>query len=268
MSQQLGYLMPAAKSQAIFGPTQNKLLRMLPAFELSALLSNASEVSLQPAAILRTEDQSADHVYFPMSGIISLDIVLRNQQSIEAALVGYNAAVGLFAALGIDRAPGRAVVQAPGRAMRIPAAKFAALAERSPVIRDMIVKGVALQFWETQQNVACGATHDVQARLCRWLVRCHEFCYGEAIPLTQDFLARMLAVRRTTVTLAASALQDAGVIQYRRGVIQVLDRGALEHQSCECQSVLADQTERLMSSGLEMTPNATELPSVSSRSGG
>jgi CRP-like cAMP-binding protein len=246
MLRSLGHLSPPIRGQAIFGPTQNLLLRMLPPYELSALLSDASEVNLQPGMILREREKCLASVCFPMSGFISLDIVMRNQQSVETAMVGDNSAVGLLAGLGIEYVPGRAVVQAPGRAIRIPAKGFKAAAAQSPIIRDMIVKGVALLFWETQQNVTCAAIHDVQSRLCRWLVRCHDFCNGEAIPLTQDFLARMLAVRRTTITLAASELQDAGIIQYRRGIIQVLDRVGLEHRSCECHSAIAEQVRQMM----------------------
>jgi CRP-like cAMP-binding protein len=240
-----GQLITSSKGPAIFGPTQNLLLRMLPPHELSSLLSEASNINLQPGTILQNWREEPAYVHFPMSGIVSLDIVMRSQQSVEAALVGHNSAVGLLAGLGIAYAPARATVQAPGRAIRIPMKAFRA-ATRSPVVRDMVVKGVALLFWETQQNVACSAAHDVQSRLCRWLLRCHDFCNGEAIPLTQDFLAQMLAVRRTTITLAASTLQDAGVIQYRRGVIQVLDREGLEQRSCECREVIADHVRRVV----------------------
>lgn len=246
------HLMTPTKGQSIFGPTQNLLLRMLPPPELSALLSEASDVNLQPGTILSVEHEQPACVHFPMSGVVSLDIVMRNQHSVEAALVGHNSAVGLLGGLGIAYVRERAVVQAPGRAIKIPMKAFRAAA-RNPVIRDMVTKGVALLLWETQQNVACSAVHDVQSRLCRWLLRCHDFCNGEAIPLTQDFLARMLAVRRTTITLAASALQDAGIIQYRRGVIQVLDRAGLEQRSCECHAVVVDQIRLMVAGKLDLT---------------
>ncbi len=241
-----GHYSPSAKGQTIFGPTQNLLLRLLPPYELASLLSEASEVNLQPGMILRDGKERVASVYFPMSGFISLDVVMRNQQSIETAVVGDNSAVGLLGGLGVEYIPGRAVVQAPGRAIKIPVKALRTAAVRSPLIHDMIVKGVSLLFWETQQNVTCAAVHDVQSRLCRWLLRCHDFCNGETIPLTQDFLARMLAVRRTTITLAASALQDARIIQYRRGVIQVLDRVGLEQRSCECHSAIAEQVRHMM----------------------
>lgn len=250
MLRSLGHLATPPKSQAILGPTQNLLLRMLPPDDLSLLLADASEVNLQPGAVLRDGREQPACVCFPMTGIVSLDIVMRNEQSAEAALVGHNSAVGLLTGLGVAHVHGRAVVQAPGRAINIPVKAFAAAA-RSSNIREMVVKGIALLFWETQQNVGCAAIHDVQSRLCRWLLRCHDFCNGETIPLTQDFLARMLAVRRTTITVAASGLQDLGIIQYRRGIIQVLDRVGLEQRSCECHAVIAQQVHQMTAAKLD-----------------
>jgi hypothetical protein len=148
------HLMTPTKGQSIFGPTQNLVLRMLPPPELSALLSEASDVNLQPGTILSVEHEQPACVHFPMSGVVSLDIVMRNQHSVEAALVGHNSAVGLLGGLGIAYVRERAVVQAPGRAIKIPMKAFRAAA-RNPVIRDMVTKGVALLLWETQQNTMC-----------------------------------------------------------------------------------------------------------------
>ena len=245
-----GHLATPRKLPPILGPTQNLLLRMLPLQDLSLLLADASEVNLQPGAILRGGHEQPTSVYFPMSGIVSLDIVMRNEQSAEAALVGHNSAVALLTGLGVAHVHGRALVQAPGRAIKIPVPRFTAAARNSR-IREMVIKGVALLFWESQQNVACAAIHDVQSRLCRWLLRCHDLCNCETIPLTQDFLARMLALRRTTITLAASGLQDVGIIQYRRGIIQVLDRVGLEQRSCECHAVIAQQVHQMTAAKLD-----------------
>src|SRR5262249_50532204 len=142
-------------------------------------------------------------------------------------------------------AMGRAVVQLPGTAAWLSAPHFHAAAVQSQAIRDLIVRYNDLLLAQVQQSVACNALHALEGRLCRWLLQTHDCTDGNVIPLTQEFLGQMLGVRRTTVTIAARLLQSAGLIRYRRGHIQILDRAALEKLSCECYAAIrgyADKT--------------------------
>jgi CRP-like cAMP-binding protein len=132
----------------------------------------------------------------------------------------------------------------PGTAAWISASRFYAAASESRAIRDLVVRYNDLLLAQVQQSVACNALHALEARLCRWLLQTHDCIDGDAIPLTQEFLGQMLGVRRTTVTIAARLLQSAGLIRYRRGLIQILDRAALEEIACECYAAVrrnADQ---------------------------
>ena len=148
-------------------------------------------------------------------------------------------------ALGAQSTFARALVQLPGTAARLSAAQFHAAASQSQGIRDLVLHYNDLLLAHIQQSVACNALHALEARLCRWLLQSHDFVDDGVIPLTQEFLGQMLGARRTTVTVAARLLQSAGLIRYRRGHIQILDRKALEDISCECYAVVRHITNKV-----------------------
>jgi CRP-like cAMP-binding protein len=209
-------------------------LAALPAAELASLTPFLKDVVLERGAVLQHPGDVVEQVYFPRSGMISVVVVMRTGEEVETATVGREGALGTGVALGSRRATGRALVQLPGAAARIPAAQFVAAASRSGVIHDIAARYNTLLIAQIQQSVACNALHDAEARLCRWLLSCSDRVNSDTIPLTQEFLGQMLGVRRTTVTIVARMLQAAGMIRYRRGVIQIVDRAALEEGACEC----------------------------------
>src|SRR5262249_44586253 len=135
----------------------------------------------------------------------------------------------------------RAIVQLPGTAAWTSASQFHMAAAQSPALRDLIARHNDVLLAQVQQSVACNALHGLEARLCRWLLQTHDCIDGNVIPLTQEFLG----VRRTTVTIAARLLQSAGLIRYRRGHIQILDRAALEDIACECYAVIKHNADRV-----------------------
>src|SRR5215471_11029231 len=158
--------------------------------------------------------------------------------------IGRAGVIGASAGLGA-RAATRAIVQLPGTAAWLSASHFHAAANQSQAIRDLIVRYSDLLLAQVQQSVACNALHALEARLCRWLLQTHDCIDGDAIPLTQEFLGQMLGVRRTTVTIAARLLQNAGLIRYRRGLIHIVDRPALEDISCECYAVVRHNLDKV-----------------------
>jgi CRP-like cAMP-binding protein len=147
--------------------------------------------------------------------------------------------------LGARSTIARAIVQLPGTAAWISASQFHTAAAQSPALRELIVRYNDVLLAQVQQSVACNALHGLEARLCRWLLQTHDCIDGNVIPLTQEFLGQMLGVRRTTVTIAARLLQSAGLIRYRRGHIQVLDRAALEDIACECYAVVKHNADKV-----------------------
>jgi CRP-like cAMP-binding protein len=153
---------------------------------------------------------------------------------VETSSIGREGAVGLQCGLGPRLSFTRTIVQIPGRFSAISAARFEHATSRSAALRDLIVRYTETVWAEAQQNAACNAIHDGSSRLCRWLLQCADRTGSEQLLLTQEFLAEMLGVRRTTVTLLAQELQRRGVLRYSRGRITILDRATLETSACEC----------------------------------
>lgn len=179
-----------------------------------------------------------EHVYFPQSGVVSLVALMRDGSSVEAATIGREGAVGLLTAAGARHASTRGVVQIPGRARRIEIARFRAVLEKSAALRDLLDRYTEAFLAQVLQTVACNALHSVEQRFCRWLLTCRDRTGADVVPLTQEAVAEMLGVQRTTVTAAARALQDAGLIRYRRGLIECVDLAGLHATSCECYDVV------------------------------
>jgi CRP-like cAMP-binding protein len=177
--------------------------------------------------------------------MISLVAVMQSGVTVETATIGRAGVIGASTGLGAKHSIGRAIVQLPGTAAWLSASQFHAAANQSQAIRDLIVRYNDLLLAQVQQSVVCNTLHTMEARLCRWLLQAHDCTDRNAIPLTQEFLAQMLGVRRSTVTIAAQLLQSVDLIQYRRGLIQIIDRPTLEELSCECYAVVRRYTDKI-----------------------
>jgi CRP-like cAMP-binding protein len=202
-------------------------------------------LALERGVMLHDVGEQIEHIYFPHTGMVSLVAVMQSGATVETATIGRAGVIGASAGLRASITMARAVVQLPGTAAWLSASQFHAAAVQSQAIRDLIVRYNNLLLAQVQQSVACNALHGLEARLCRWLLQTHDCIDGNVIPLTQQFLGQMLGVRRTTVTTAARLLQSAGLIRYRRGHIQILDRPALEDISCECYAVVRHNTDKV-----------------------
>ncbi len=220
--------------------------RLSPA-ELESLTPHLKEVVLEQGAVLQEQGERVDHVYFPGDGIVSLMAVMRQGDAIETATVGREGAIGLLSGHGPRRAHTRAVVQVSGSAMRIAAPRFRKVAEESQAIRDMIGRYGEVLLIQVQQTAACNALHDVEERLSRWLLQARDRVDDNTIRLTHEFLSQMLGVRRPTVTVVARMLQDAGLIRYHRGHIEIIDRRGLEARACECYAVIRREIDQATS---------------------
>jgi CRP-like cAMP-binding protein len=223
---------------------RNYLLAALLPADFALLKPNLKDVTVEHGSVLQEQDHPIEQVYFPHSGMISLLAVMQQGEAIETATVGREGAVGAIVGLGPRAAFTRAVMQVPGSAARIASTRFQAAANRSEAIRNLIIRYNEVLLAQAQQTAACNAVHDVEARLCRWLLQTRDRIDTDTIPLTQEFLAQMLGVRRTTVTLIARTLQTAGLVRYNRGRIEILDRAGLEESSCECYEIIRRQNGR------------------------
>ncbi len=227
---------------------QNRLLAALSPDDYGLVGPHLTHVDLERGRLLYDPGDPIDAVYFPHDGVISLMTLMENGAAIENATIGREGALGLMAAVAPRSSQSRAIVQTPCRAARIGASQLHEAWEKSAKIRELIDRHTEALFGHVTQSVACNALHSVEARFCRWLLTCHDRISSDTIALTQEFLADMLGVQRTTVTAVARTLQEKGYIRYRRGVVDIIDRAGLEAMSCECYGVVRGNYARLLPS--------------------
>ena len=213
---------------------RNRLLAALPARDYGRLLDGLAPVTLTYGDILYEPGERMRHVYFPSNSLVSLLTVVDGHHALEVGLVGCEGMLGTRLALGIGASPVRALVQGTGSAMRMTAARFLRELQRSPALRQAVLRFTDSLMTQITRTAGCNRFHRIEARLARWLLMTRERLPSNEFHLTQEFLADMLGVRRVGVTAAASALRRRKLIHYRRGDITILDQKALEAASCSC----------------------------------
>jgi CRP-like cAMP-binding protein len=232
-------LMPQTQvGQTLTRATGNRLLAALPGDAFALLEPDLRQVSLPHGVVCYEAGAPIDEVYFPQTGMISLLVSTSDGEVVETSSVGHEGAVGLQCGLGPRVSLTRAVVQIAGKFSVISAPRFELATRHSAALGQLIFGYIETLWTEAQQNAACNAIHDGSSRLCRWLLQCADRIGSEQLLLTQEFLAEMLGVRRTTVTLLAQELQKRGILRYSRGRITILDRAELEACACECYAVI------------------------------
>jgi CRP-like cAMP-binding protein len=195
-------------------------------------------VTLKLGAVVCEAAGFLEHAYFPQSSVLSLLTVLENGSAIETANIGYEGAFGLFAAMYGQVSFNRCIVQMEGGMVRCPIEVLHSEFRRSEQVRALFVNYSETLMSQLQQTAACNALHTTRQRICRWLLMMHDRVEGDSLKYTHEFLAHILGANRKSVTLAAQSIQSAGLINYRRGTVRVLNRSALEDASCECYSVV------------------------------
>ena len=226
--------------------TENHLLTALSPADQEAIQPFVRRVTLEHGHVLFEPGQEITNLHFPCSGAVSLVTVLRDGSSVEACMVGREGASDATSYVAARQASARCVVQLPGEAMRIEAARLRELAQNRPGLRAIMERYAVGLLVELQQSVACNAVHRLEQRLAKWLLRSQDRSEGDVLQLTQEFLSEMLGAQRTTVTQIASVLQKTGAIEYRRGKIAILDRALLARLSCECYAATQPATQRVL----------------------
>jgi CRP-like cAMP-binding protein len=224
----------------------NKLLASISAKAFAEIEPHLKTIELKHSAVLGEAGSPVQRVYFPHSGVISLVVDLSIGDMIETAMVGrdgvHNAASALDGRVSLNKA----IVQLGGEASVISVEKFRAVADEDKTFRSLLIRHEQVLFAQSQQSAACNASHSVEARMCRWLLRMRDLAGSDDMILTQEFLAQMLGVRRTSVSLVANTLQKAGFIRYRRGNIRLLDIEGLTEGACECYATVKSHYDRLL----------------------
>jgi CRP-like cAMP-binding protein len=212
----------------------NQLLARLPKAEQKRLLPLLQEVPLNLRTVLYKASATIDQVYFPVSGIISAMTVMEDGTAIEVATIGNEGISGLTAFVGGKTSPYEVMVQVAGHALRMKVSDFRQEVSSDGALREILVRYNTAFSTQVSYSVACNGLHTVEKRCCRWLLMTHDRVGADVLPLTHEFLAIMLGVRRASVTEVLQPLQEREVIRSVRGKIEVLNRRALESLSCEC----------------------------------
>jgi CRP-like cAMP-binding protein len=216
--------------------SRNQILGRLNQADYDGLRAQLQVVSLNVKQVIQQQGRRIDYAYFPESCVVSLVQQLGDGKLIETATVGNEGMVGLTAAFGLDASPFTAVCQIPGEAVRLRADVLLAERRRGGQLADLVLRFANATIAMLSQSAACNRAHSLEERMCRWLLMTHDRVDADSFPLTQEFVAQMLGVRRPTVNLAGRSLQRAGLIRYVRGKITILDRKGMEETACECYS--------------------------------
>jgi CRP-like cAMP-binding protein len=226
------------------GQYSNHVLAALPKPELDRLAPHLSLVTLGLRTSLMNGEPTR-YAYFLESGIASVVLPMADGTTVEVGVIGKDGVVGLPILLGADRMPGQTFIQVAATAYRIDAHLLKEEFERPGALRQHLEKYLLANLVQSAQNAACNRLHSIAERLSRWLLICRDRLETDQIPLTHEFLAQMLGAPRTTVTLAAGILQQAGLIDYSRGHVAITNRAGLEQVTCECYRVVRDEFRRL-----------------------
>ena len=225
----------------------NRIIASLPDPEFERLSAGMEQVQLHSRLFLFLRDQPLTHVYFPLSGMVSLITTMQGGASVEMGTVGREGVVGVpMIAQSEPVASMDAVVQLPGEAVMVPTDTFRAALPEAPMLADLVQRFADALFRMVGQNAACNRLHTTDERLSRWLLMTSDRAESEVFPLTHEFLSQMLGVRRASVSEAAEGLHGEDLIRYHRGVISLVDRPGLERRACECYQVIRTVFDRAL----------------------
>ena len=224
----------------------NKLLARLPPDYYRSLLPRLQPVPLKFRQVLYEPRSPIDHAYFPTRGVVSAIILMEDGGAIEVATVGNEGMVGLPVFLGAVTSFNQVIVQVAGEALRIKGKALEGEASQAGPLRRLLLSYQSAFLAQVLQGLACNGLHTIQQRCCRWLLMTQDRVGADVFPLTHEFLAIMLGVRRASVSEVLEPLQDEGLIRSQRGKITVLDREGLEAACCECYRTINDEFGRLL----------------------
>jgi CRP-like cAMP-binding protein len=225
--------------------TDNKLLSAFPNDSKARIFPLLKLVNLPLGKVIYESGQILESVYFPTNSIISLLSVMEDGSSAEISVVGNEGVVGIAVFMGGESSLNRAVVQSAGHAFRLPASALRKEFGNVPDIRLILLRYTQTLMAQMAQTAVCNRHHTIDQQLCRWLLLSIDRLPSNNLTMTQELIANMLGVRREGVTEAAGKLQKLGIIHYKRGHIEVIDREKLETLCCECYAVVKHETERL-----------------------
>ncbi|HVK82153.1 MAG TPA: Crp/Fnr family transcriptional regulator [Verrucomicrobiae bacterium] len=244
-------------SRPIQATVRNRILSSIPAAEFALVAEHLTRIELALGESLHRAGDKIINVFFVESGFISALTMLSDGQPLEIGLIGSEGVAGVSVILGATNSYSETMCQTGGGAFRMSAVALKDVASRAPTLHDLLLRYTHVFHVQVAQTAACNAHHDLNQRLARWLLAAHDRSNVPELSLTQDLIAVMLGVRRSTVSIAAGTLQKAGIIRYHHGKITVVDRVGLENAACECYEAVAGEYRALFG---EHTPDVKPAP--------
>jgi CRP-like cAMP-binding protein len=229
---------PAPRSNVAGKPIHNEILLAMTPREFNLVRPHLQFLELKQHHILYEPHRKLKFMYFPNRGLISLVVVLKTGKTVEAGIVGREGASGTALCAGVSTSALREIVQVSGEGFRIKREAFQKLLTAVPNLRKALNRYIVLLAMQVSQTAACNRLHEIEQRLARWLLMAEDGAATSTLNITHDFLATMLGTDRPSVTLAAGLLQKAGLIEYGRGAVKIINRPQLETFACECYSVI------------------------------
>jgi CRP-like cAMP-binding protein len=232
--------------EAAVNPSENRLLAAVSAEAFEALRPHLIVRDFSQGEVLAETGSPVREVFFPTSGIVSLVVQLKEGEMVESAMVGRDGVVNGASALNGKVALHKALVQVGGSASVISAVQLEKVADQFRDRRVLIIRHEQVLLAQSQQSGACNASHLIEARMCRWLLRTRDLAQTDDLMITQEFLAQMLGVQRSSITVVAGTLQRAGLISYRRGHVRIVDVEGLKDAACECYETIRQHYELML----------------------
>jgi CRP-like cAMP-binding protein len=226
--------------------TGNSLLDALPLQSFSRLKPHLTVVDITLGEEIHEPGEQLEHVLFPTRGLISVVASMEDGAAVEINMIGREGMFSVAALLGDDSPSHRAMVQLGGHALRMKSKLFREEVAGDLTMRHLLLRYTMAVMSAIAQTAACNRLHVLEQRCARWLLAARDRADGDTFPMTHEFLAMMLGVRRAGVTVAAQALQSSGLITYNHGTMTIIDRDGLQQRSCECYEAIRDEFKRLV----------------------
>jgi CRP-like cAMP-binding protein len=223
----------------------NRVLLAMPDDEYELMRADLTHIDLPSHLSLHEPTQKIEFVYFPNRGMVSQVVVTKDGRTVEVGVVGKEGYVGAGLATGLSRSSVREVIQIAGDGFRMMGNALERILQSAPQLRTLLNRHTGLQGMQVAQTAACNRLHDIQQRLARWLLMTQDRVDSGALAITHDFIATMMGTDRSTVSLAASVMQNDGIIDYARGEVKILNRRKLERSACECYGVIQQLEDEL-----------------------
>jgi CRP-like cAMP-binding protein len=225
---------------------KNQLLGLLTEANYDRLDPSLTKVGLESGQVLYEPNEVMDFAYFPSTAMISIVSIMEDGATTEIGLIGSEGMVGLPIIFGGKQTISQAIVQVSGDCWKLNGTTLFREFNQNPEFQRLLLMYIQARLTQVSQGAACNRQHKIEERLARWLLSVHDCVQTDEIPLTQEFVANMLGVRRSGVTIAANSLQQSGLISYRRGKITITDYNGLKEAACECYPLIQSEYLRLL----------------------